>query len=108
MFKGMKLLDINEIPIHFHLSFDICICNSAKFLFQNKWELPHRKNSTETLTRSWADICIPSAGSSIQNFQQVTPIAADHNPLSLQRRRCSYMPPTVTQPLCGERYRTGT
>lgn len=77
----------------------------------NKWELPQRQTSTETLTRSWADICIPSAfsaGSSIQNFQQVTPIAADHNPLSLQRRRCSYMPPTVTQPLCGERYRTGS
>ena len=71
--------------------------------FQNKYELPQRQSSAETLTRSWADISLPPC--SIRDFQQVNQVGSDHNPCGLQKRRCSYMPPMTTANPTEERIR---
>ena len=67
----------------------------------NKWRRVH---SNETLTRSWADVCIPNAGhvtSTYPSFYQYK-----NAPL----RRCSYMPPAgvPSKPPGSERYRASS
>jgi hypothetical protein len=60
--------------------FQSCFC-----LFQNKWQRAH---SNETLTKSWADVCVKTS----------------HD---LPLRRSSLMPPPPVNPK-QERYRTGS